>query len=148
MIRKVDHIAIAVKDLEASKKMFIEAFGAELIIQKENPEGQYIVAIFKLGESIVSMLESTSPDGFVAKHIGRYGQGIQHVGIEVDNLDEILRHWEKYGFKTSNYAEISGIKREVLLSPKNGFGIIFQVMDWLGELDKATNVERMKEAWR
>ena len=147
MIRKVDHIAIAVKDLEASKRMFIEAFGAELIIQKENPEGQYTVAIFKLGENTISMLESTSPDGFVAKHIERNGQGIQHVGIEVDNLDEIQKHWEKYGFKTSNYAEKPGIKREVLLSPKNGFGIIFQIMDWLGELDKATNVERMKKAW-
>jgi len=147
MIRKVDHIAFAVKDLESSKKKFIEAFGAKLMFQKENPKDQYIVAVFRLGESIISLIESTSPDGFIAKHIERFGEGVQHIGIQVDNLDETIRHWEKFGIKTSNYEEVPGIRRQVLLGPKNGFGVVFQVQDYLGENKYAIDEDRMGKIW-
>lgn len=147
MIRKIDHVAIAVKNLEESKKNFIEAFGAKLMYQKENPKEQYIVAIFRLGENVVSLLQSTTPDGFVAKHIERYGEGVQHIGIQVDNLDDTLKHWAKFGFKTTAVDEAPGVRRQVLLSPKNGFGIVFQVMDWLGEYKYGTDEERMGKLW-
>ncbi|MHC1725640.1 MAG: VOC family protein [Syntrophobacteraceae bacterium] len=147
MIKKIDHVAIAVKDLEASKRQFIEAFGAKMLFQKENPTDQYCVAIFELGENIVSLIASASPEGFIAKHIDRFGEGVQHIGIEVDDLDDTLGHWEQFGFKTGKYEEVSGVRRQVVLSPKNGFGVIFQVMEWLGEHKNATGEKRMGQIW-
>lgn len=147
MIKKIDHVGIAVKDIEKSKQTFIKAYGAELLCQKENPKDNYVVAVFRVGQNLFSMLESTSPEGFVAKHIERYGEGVQHIAIEVENLDEVTKHWEQFGFKTVNYEEIPGIRRQVLLTPKNGFGIIFQVMEWLGENKTASDEERMRKVW-
>ena len=146
-IRQIDHVAIAVKDLEASKKKFIEAFGAKLMYQKENKKDKYTVAIFRVGESVMSLLESTSPDGFIAKHIERFGEGVQHIGIQVDNLEETVKHWEKFGFRVSNRETVPEVRDQVLLSPKNGFGIVFQVMEWLGENKYTTAEERMGKIW-
>ena len=147
MIEKIDHIAIAVKDLEASKRKFIEAFGAKFLFQKENPKDQYVVALFRLGENIISLLESTSPEGFIARHIERFGEGVQHIGIEVNNLNTTIEHWDQFGFKTGSYEEVPGVRRQVLLSPKNGFGIIFQVMEWLGEFKESSAERRLGEIW-
>ncbi len=84
MIKKIDHIAIAVRNLHESRKKIEDLFDAKFIVEKVNPEGQYKVAIFQVGESTFSMLEPTSPEGFVAKHIERYGETTQHMGLEVD----------------------------------------------------------------
>jgi len=147
IFKKVDHIAFAVKDLEAAKKKMIEGFGGKLLFEKEVPEQQYTVAILRVGESIFSLLESTTPDGFVAKHIEKFGEGVQHIGIQVDNLEDTLKTWEALGYKTTAVEEVPDVRRQVLLSPKSGFGVVFQVQDWLGEYKYATDEERFRPMW-
>lgn len=147
MIKKVDHIAIAVRNLQESRKKIEDLFGAKFIVEKVNPEGQYKVAIFQVGESTFSMLEPTSPEGFVAKHIERYGESPQHMGVEVDDLNKFIEHLHLQGVKTSGYTEIEGVRKEVLVGPKNPFGIILQVFEWLGEYKHATPEKRMTKVW-
>ncbi len=147
MIKKVDHIAIAVKNIEESRKKFEEIYGAKLIVENTNQEENYKVAIFRVGESIISMLESTSPEGFVAKHIERHGEGVQHMGVEVDNLKDFIEHLLSKGVKTSGYKEIEGVRKEVLVGAKSAFGIILQVFEWTGNYKNALPEERMKKVW-
>ncbi len=147
MIQKVDHIAIAVRSLEESKRKLMDLYGARFIVEKINPEGQYRVAIFTLGESTITLLESTSPEGFVAKHIEKFGEGVQHIGFEVNNLDQFVQHLEGRGVKTAAYTEIEGVRKEVLVGAKNGFGIIWQVFEWLGDWKKKPPEERMAKVW-
>ena len=147
MIKRIDHIAIAVRNLQESRKRIEALFGARFIVEKVNPEGQYKVAIFQVGESTFSMLESTSPEGFVAKHIERYGETAQHMGLEVDDLDQFIEHLHSRGVKTSGYAEVEGARKEVLVGPKNPFGIILQVFEWLGEYKNASPEKRMTKVW-
>jgi methylmalonyl-CoA/ethylmalonyl-CoA epimerase len=147
MIKKVDHIAIAVRNLNESRKKIEELFGAKFIVEKVNPEGQYKVAIFQVGESTFSMLEPTSPEGFVAKHIERHGETAQHMGLEVEDLDKFIEHIHSRGVKTSGYVEIEGVRKEVLVGPKNPFGIILQVFEWLGDYKHATPEKRMTKVW-
>ena len=147
MIKRIDHIAIAVRNLQESRKRIEALFGARFIVEKVNPEGQYKVAIFQVGESTFSMLESTSPEGFVAKHIERYGETAQHMGLEVDDLDKFIEHLHSQGVKTSGYAEVEGARKEVLVGPKNPFGIILQVFEWLGEYKNASPEKRMTKVW-
>jgi methylmalonyl-CoA epimerase len=147
MFKKVDHIAIAVRNLEESKKRLQDLFGAKFIVEKVNSEGQYKVAILQVGESTFSMLESTSPEGFVAKHIERFGETMQHMGIEVENLDQFIEHLHSQGVKTSAYTEVAGVRKEVLVGAKNPLGVILQVFEWLGDYKHASPEERMTKVW-
>jgi methylmalonyl-CoA/ethylmalonyl-CoA epimerase len=147
MIRKVDHLAVAVRNLEETKKKLEVLFGAKFIVEKVNPQGQYKVAIFQIGENTFSFLESTSPEGFVAKHIERFGESPQHMGIEVNDLGQFMNHLSSNGVKTFAYTEIAEVRREVLVGAKNPLGIILQVFEWLGEYKNASPEERMKKVW-
>src|SRR5512136_2442026 len=122
MFKKVDHMAIAVKNLEETKKRLVTLLGAKFIVENINEKGEYKVAIFRLGENIFSFLESTSPEGFVAKHIERSGETMQHM-------------------------EIEGVRKEVLVGPRNPLGVILQVFEWLGEYRDATPEKRMTKVW-
>jgi methylmalonyl-CoA/ethylmalonyl-CoA epimerase len=147
MFKKVDHIAIAVKNLKESRKGLEELFGAKFIVEALNEKGQYRVAIFRVGENIFTMLESTHPDGFIAKHIERYGETTQHMGIEVEDIQKFMDHLNAHGIKTSNYTEVEGVRKEVLVGPKNPLGVILQVFEWLGKYKNATPEERMSKVW-
>jgi len=147
MFKKVDHIAIAVRNLEETKKRVQELFGAQFIVESTNEKGQYKVAIFRLGENIFTFLESTSPEGFVAKHIERFGETMQHMGVEVDDLQKFIEHLHSCGLKTSNYSEVEGVRKEILVGPKNPLGVILQVFEWLGDYKNASPEERMTKVW-
>jgi methylmalonyl-CoA/ethylmalonyl-CoA epimerase len=147
MIKKVDHIAIAVRNLEETKEKIRELFGGKFIVENISEKGQYRVAIFRIGENIFTFLEATSPDGFVAKHIERSGETMQHMGIEVEDLKKFMDHLHGQGLKTSNYTEIEGVRKEVLVGPRNPLGVILQVFEWLGEYRDATPEQRMTKVW-
>ncbi|HYB19761.1 MAG TPA: VOC family protein [Thermodesulfobacteriota bacterium] len=147
MFKRVDHIAIAVRNLKESRRRLEELLGAKFIVEAINEKGQYRVAIFRVGENLFTMLESTHPEGFVAKHIERYGETIQHMGIEVEDIQKFMDHLQAHGLKTSNYTEVEGVRKEVLVGPKNPLGVILQVFEWLGEYKNATPEKRMTKVW-
>jgi methylmalonyl-CoA/ethylmalonyl-CoA epimerase len=147
MFIRVDHIAIAVRDLNESRKRLEELFGAKFIVEAVNEKGQYKVAIFRVGENIFTMLESTSPEGFVAQHVNRFGETMQHMGIEVEDIQKFMDHLQTHGIKTSNYTEVEGVRKEVLVGPKNPLGVILQVFEWLGKYTNAPPEERMTKVW-
>jgi methylmalonyl-CoA/ethylmalonyl-CoA epimerase len=105
------------------------------------------VDIFEVGENIFAMQESSSPDGFVAKHIERFGETIQHMGVEVDDIQRFIDQVHAHGLKTYNYTEIKGVRKEVVVGPNNPLGVPLQVFEWLGEYKKASPRERMAKAW-
>jgi methylmalonyl-CoA/ethylmalonyl-CoA epimerase len=145
-VKKIDHVAIAVRSIDESRKTFEEIYGAKYLGQKENTEQQYIVAYFLMGESLITMLEGTTPESFVTQHIDKRGEGIQHMGVEVDDLDEFLAHAESLGARVSNKRTLDGIRKEALISPKSTFGIILQPIEWLGDLRNEPHHESIIKA--
>jgi methylmalonyl-CoA/ethylmalonyl-CoA epimerase len=145
-VKKIDHVAIAVRSIAESRKAFEEIYGAKYLGQKENTEQQYIVAYFLMGESLITMLEGTTPESFVTQHIEKRGEGIQHMGVEVDDLDAFLAHAESLGARVSNKRTLDGIRKEALISPKSAFGIILQPIEWLGDLQNEPHHERIIKA--
>jgi hypothetical protein len=95
-----------------------ELFGGKFIVEKINEKGQYRVAILRIGENIFTFLESTSPESLVAKQIERFGETMQHMGIEVEDIKKFTDHLHAQGLKTSNYPEIEGVRKEVLVGPR------------------------------
>lgn len=148
MLKKVDHISFAVRDMEAVGKRLKEIYGAELLMQVSNEEQKYKSDAYTVGgDMIIGLLEATSPDSFVAKHIEKCGESLQHVGIDVDDLDAFQKKIESTGGKCSGYKKIDGVRHEVLVGKKNSFGVILQVMEWFNEYKNAGSAERMKKAW-
>ena len=145
-VKKVDHIAIAVRSIADSRAWFASVYGARYLGQKVNIEQQYIVAYFLMGESLITMLEGTTPESFVTQHIEKRGEGLQHMGIEVDDLDAFLANAKELGAKVSAERTIEGIRKEALISPKSAFGIILQPIEWLGELRDEPHHERIIRA--
>jgi len=147
-ILRVDHIAIAVASIDESRKSFEELYGATYLGQNEIVESQYKVAYFLVGEDIFTMLEGTTPESFVTQHVEKRGQGIQHMGVEVDDLDAFIAGLEGGGARVSNYVVREGVRKEALISPRSAFGIIMQPIEWLGEMKTMPHPERIVAAGR
>ena len=148
MIKKVDHITFAVKNMAEIGKRLVDLYGAEPVMQVENEKGKYRSDAYIVGgDLIIGFLEATSPDSFVADHIEKFGESLQHIGIDVENLDDSMKKFDEHGVKYAAYSEVEGIRREVLVGRRGSFGAVLQVMEWLGEYKNASSAERMRKAW-
>ncbi|MEA2020990.1 MAG: methylmalonyl-CoA epimerase [Candidatus Caldatribacteriota bacterium] len=130
MIEKIDHIGIAVRDLEkacdAFDKLDIEVAGKEVV-----EEQKVKVAFLPVDDSELELLESTSPDSPIAKFIEKKGEGIHHIAFKVKNLDEILEKLKKKGVrlidKKARYG--AGGAKIAFLHPKSTNGILIELCE-------------------
>jgi methylmalonyl-CoA/ethylmalonyl-CoA epimerase len=97
-VLKIDHIGIAVKNLAESSKLY-EMLGIASAGVEEVAEQKVRVSFFPVGDSEIELLESTAPDGPVARYIEKNGEGIQHIALRVDNLEEALAELKARGVR-------------------------------------------------
>jgi methylmalonyl-CoA epimerase len=89
-VTKINHVGIAVKNAEAAAKFYAEALGLH-VEHVEVVESQGVKTVFlPVGESTLELLEATTPESPIAKHIEKRGEGIAHICLEVENIDEML----------------------------------------------------------
>jgi methylmalonyl-CoA/ethylmalonyl-CoA epimerase len=91
VINKIDHIGIAVKNLDEALKLYTEVLGLKVEALETLEDQKVKTAIIKIGESKIELLESTSPQGPVAAYIEKRGEGIHHLALAVDNIDLALK---------------------------------------------------------
>ena len=96
---RIEHIGIAVKDLTAAIGTYEKLLGVPCYAVEEVPEQSVRTAFFRLGESKIELLESTSPDGPIAKFIARRGEGIHHIAYAVGNVQTSLRDLASSGVR-------------------------------------------------
>lgn len=96
---KVDHIGIAVKDLAAAKRFYTEILGIKAQGEEVVEAQKVKVCFIPCGDSEVELLESTAPDGPIAKFIDKNGEGIQHVALGVDNIEAALADLKNKGVR-------------------------------------------------
>lgn len=99
MVKKVDHIGIAVKDLEEALKFYEGVLGMNLEGTEVVEEQKVKVAFLPIGDTEVELLESTDKEGPIAKFIEKKGQGIQHIAYRVDNVEEAIKEMQEKGIK-------------------------------------------------
>jgi methylmalonyl-CoA/ethylmalonyl-CoA epimerase len=83
----------------------------------------------------------------VAKHLEKFGESLQHIGVDVDNLDDAIQIFDDNAIKYGLYEEVENIRREVIVSPKYTFGTVMQVMEWFDEFKTKSSEERMRIVW-
>jgi len=99
-VLRVDHIGIAVKNLAEAKKFYVEKLGMSHLPTDEVVEQQKVkVSFFPCGDSELELLESTAPDGPIAKFIEAKGEGIQHVALRVDNIESAIAGLKEKGVR-------------------------------------------------
>ena len=141
-IRRIDHVAIAVKDLEEATGIMTNVFGARFLRQLQNEKEQYIVSYFQLGENVFTLLQPTSEESHIADHLRNRGQGLHHLGVEVDGLDEFIVELEEKGISVPIKDLNNSERKEVVVSPRDVFGVVLQLVDWLEDDDPSLD-ERM-----
>ena len=98
-VNKVDHVGIAVKDLDQAKKFYTEMLGIPAMGEEVVAEQKVKVCFIPCGDSEIELLESTEPDGPIAKFIEKKGEGIQHVALNVDNIENALADLKEKGVR-------------------------------------------------
>ena len=129
MVTKLDHIGIAVSNLEESLKLYTEALGFKLQGTEIVEEQKVKVAFLPLGDTEIELLESTSPDGPVAKFIETRGQGIQHLAFKVDDLEKALEELKAKGIRLIDEKPRYGAggAKIAFLHPKATNGVLIEL---------------------
>lgn len=99
MIKNIDHIGIAVQNLDETLKFYTEILGIKLHGTEVVEEQKVRVAFLPVGDTEIELLESTDPDGPIAKFIEKKGEGIQHIALKVDNIEEAIEEMKSKGIK-------------------------------------------------
>jgi methylmalonyl-CoA/ethylmalonyl-CoA epimerase len=96
---KVDHIGIAVKNLDETIKFYTDVLGLEMGGTEVVEEQKVKVAFLPIGDTEVELLESTSEDGPIAKFIEKNGEGVQHIAFKVDDIEEAIAYMQEKGMR-------------------------------------------------
>ncbi|TEB15674.1 putative lyase [Pelotomaculum sp. FP] len=131
MIKKVDHIGIAVKDLAATLAFYEGMLGLKSVETEVVEDQKVKVAFLPTGDSEVELLESTSPDGAIAKFIEKNGEGIQHIAFRVDNLEQRLAELKEKGVRLIDQKPRRGAggANIAFLHPKSTFGVLIELCE-------------------
>ncbi|MFA6540692.1 MAG: methylmalonyl-CoA epimerase [Bacteroidota bacterium] len=131
MIKRISHIGIAVASLEASGSLFSKLFENPLPIVEHVPRQQAHIAFYPVGESSVELIESMTKDSSVSKFIQKRGEGIHHICLEVEGLDQEIQRLTKHGFQfvTETPTEGGDGFRVVFLHPKSTGGVLIELAE-------------------
>jgi methylmalonyl-CoA/ethylmalonyl-CoA epimerase len=122
----IDHIGIAVADLEESIAFYEKVLGLACYAIEEVADQKVRTAFFRVGDSKIELLESTDPEGPIGKFIRREGPGIHHLAFAVENVSESLKHAAGQGVRLIDEAPRKGAEglQTGFLHPKSTFGVL------------------------
>ncbi len=130
-VLKIDHIGIAVKNMDEALKLYQDVLGLNLVDTEVVAEQKVKVGFIPVGDSEIELLESTAPDGPVAKFIESRGEGIQHLALRVENIEQALEELKAKGFRLIDEQPRygAGKARIAFLHPKATGGILLEISE-------------------
>ncbi len=125
----VDHIGIAVKDLGAAKQLYGDTFGLSVVFEEEVATEHVRVVAYDGGGMRIELLESTDPEGPIARFIAKRGEGIHHVCYRVHDIDATLRHLDAAGVRLIDKTSRPGAGgcRVAFIHPKGAGGVLVEI---------------------
>ncbi len=126
MLKKIDHLGIAVKSLDEMMNFYQNVLGLECHGQEEVESQKVKTAFFEVGDTHIELLEPTSEDSPVAKFLAKNGEGIHHVAYATDNIEEQLKKAKDNGCRLIHETPIEGAggKMVAFLHPKSTHGVL------------------------
>ena len=131
MLEKIDHLGIAVKNLESAIARYTALTGAPPQHVEEIPTQHVKVAMFQTGEARVELLSATSPESTIAKFLERRGEGMHHVCFKVHSLEEALARLRQEGMEILPGAGSAGAggSRIAFLHPRSAAGVLIELVE-------------------
>ncbi|MFN6177157.1 MAG: methylmalonyl-CoA epimerase [Flavobacteriales bacterium] len=128
MIR-IEHIGIAVKDLNAAEELYQKLLGAPSYKRESVESEGVITSFFQVGPNKIELLESTRPDGPIAKAIEKRGEGIHHIAYEVDDIRAEMARLRAEGFTLLNDEPKRGADNKLVcfVHPKSAGGVLVEL---------------------
>lgn len=128
-MKKIEHIGIAVKDINASNELFTKLFGEASYKMEEVVSEGVKTSFFKVGPNKIELLEATNPDSPIAKFIERKGEGIHHIAFDVEDIEAEVERLKGEGFVVLNETPKKGAdnKLVVFLHPKTTNGVLVEL---------------------
>lgn len=135
MAKKIDHIGIAVRSLENALPFYTEALNLPLLGIEEVASEKVRVAFLKIGESKLELLEPTSADSAIAQFLDKRGEGIHHVALSVDSIEDRIEEIKNKGIKMINDLPKRGAGGAMVafMHPKSTGGVLFEYCEKKGK---------------
>ncbi len=129
MIRKIAHIGVAVKNVEEVEKLYSEVLGLPITGREVSPDNK--VSFIPLGDTAIELLESVKPDGAIARHIEKRGEGIHHIALEVENIESALEELKSKGITLIDQEPRRGAhdSKIAFLHPKGTNGVLLELCE-------------------
>lgn len=131
MIKKINHIGIAVRTIGVSNDIFSKLFEQGTPHMESVPQQNVNISFFPVGNSTFELLEPTADDSSIAKFIEKRGEGIHHICLDVEGLEEEILRLKKHGFEFVNEKPTDGGDgyRVVFLHPKSTNGVLIELCE-------------------
>lgn len=129
MIKSINHIGIAVKDLNVSLDLFTKLFQIKDVHTEEVSAQKVKVASFKVGEVLIELTQATDESSPIAKFIEKKGEGIHHIAFETDDVNSELKRLKELNFSLINETAVSGAHdmQIAFLHPKSTNGVLTEL---------------------
>lgn len=128
-MKKIEHIGIAVKNLEQAVPLFEKLLNSICYKTELVASEKVNTAFFKTGDSKIELLESTDPDGVIARYIEKKGEGMHHIAFEVQDIGSEINRLKKQGFMFINETPKKGADNKLVcfLHPKSTNGVLIEL---------------------
>ena len=129
MLKKIEHIGIAVKDLEVSNRLYSKLLGVKHYKTEFVDSESVKTSFFKLGENKIELLQATNPESAIAKFINKKGEGVHHVAFEVENIEAEIKRLITEGFELIDNTPKLGADNKIIafLHPKSSGGVLVEL---------------------
>lgn len=144
MIKFVDHIGIAVKDLNESNAIFERLLGTPPYKIEEVPSENVRTSFFKNGETKIELVASTKADGVISKFIDKKGEGMHHIAFEVDDILAEMERLARDGFQLLNESPKRGADNKwvCFIHPKSSNGVLIELCQSIPNLNSSEELNQ------
>ena len=133
-MRKIEHIGIAVHDIEASNKVFTKIFGKESYKSESVESESVITSFFQVGESKIELVAATNQNSPIAKYLANNREGMHHIAFDVADIKAEMKRLQSEGIRTLNDQPKKGADNKLIcfLHPKDTNGVLIELCQEIG----------------
>ena len=128
-VQYIDHVGLAVRDLEAAMKLYSEVFGATMGEVLELPDQGVRGTLLEMGQTRLELLEPLDPDTAIGRFLARRGEGLHHLAFHVENIEEKLESLKAHGFELVDLQPRPGITGLIaFIHPRSVHGVLTELV--------------------
>jgi len=128
-MRKIEHIGIAVKDIEASNKVFSKIFGKNNYKSEAVVSEGVVTSFFQVGENKIELVAASNEDSPIAKYLSKNREGMHHIAFDVQDIEKEMERLQNEGIRTLSDAPKKGADNKLIcfLRPKDTNGVLIEL---------------------